>query len=132
MYPKPKMARILLIDDEEMVRLTVGAALRFSGHEVAVAQDGEEGINLFQSEPFDLVVTDMRLPGLNGPEVIKALRALRPEIGVIGIGGGGSVPAFGPEVFAKKIGADRVLAKPFAVQELNTAVAEVLKIAKAG
>ena len=126
------MARILVIDDEAMVRLAVGAALRFAGHEVVDASDGETGIDLIQQQRFDLIVTDIRLPGLGGQEVIKALRRVRPECRVIAVGGGGTVTAFGPEAYARQIGADRVLYKPFAVHELNAAVAELLNTTKGG
>ena len=126
------MARILVIDDEAMVRLAVGAALRFAGHEVVDASDGETGIALIQQQAFDLIVTDIRLPRLDGQEVIKASRRIQPGCRVIAVGGGGTVAVFGPEAYARQLGADRVLHKPFAVHELNAAVAELLNIAQGG
>ena len=126
------MARILVIDDEEMVRQTTCAALQLAGHDVSSAPDGEEGVNLFRQQPFDLVITDIRMPRLSGTEVIKVLRSLRPEIRVIISGGGGSVPAIEPAAFARYVGADCVLQKPFTVQELNIAVAGLVNVAKGG
>jgi DNA-binding NtrC family response regulator len=120
------MAKILMIDDEAIVRLVVSAMLRRFGHEVSTASDGEEGIKLFRQQHFDMVVTDVRMPGLNGPEVIKILRRLRPGIRVILIGGGGSIPPDATEAFAQEVGADRALQKPFGVQELNGVVSELL------
>ncbi len=79
-----------------------------------------------------MVITDIRMPRLSGPEVIKMLRSLRPEIRVIIAGGGGSVPAIEPAAFARHVGADCVLQKPFTVQELNIAVAGLLNVAKGG
>jgi CheY-like chemotaxis protein len=126
------MARILVIDDEEVVRLTVSASLRHFRHSVSTAADGEEGINLFRKQRFDLVITDVRMPGLSGPEVIKVLRSLRPEVPVIIIGGGGSIPPVGTDAFARQVGADRVLQKPCGVLGLNAAVSELLDNAKVG
>ena len=124
------MAQILVIDDEEIVRLTVSATLRHFCHDVSIAADGEEGIKLFRQQRFDLVITDVRMPGLGGPEVIKMLRSIRPGIPIIIIGGGGSVPPVGSEAFATQVGADRVLQKPFTVQELTAAMSELLDHAK--
>jgi CheY-like chemotaxis protein len=126
------MARILVIDDEEVIRLAVGAALRRYGHDVSAAVDGEEGVNLFQRQTFDLVITDVNMPRLNGPEVIKAVRSLRPAIPIIIIGGGGSIPPVGSEQFAQQVGADRVLLKPFAMQQLIAVVSELLNLGKGG
>ena len=120
------MARILVIDDEEIVRRAVVAVLRMAGHDVVEASDGETGIRLIQQHPFDLIITDIRLPGLDGAEVIKALRRVRPESRVIAIGGGDAGTASGLEAFARQLGADRVLHKPFAGQDLKDAVSGLL------
>jgi len=126
------MARILVIDDEELIRQTVTATLQRFGHTVSAAADGEAGVDLFQREAFELVITDVRMPGMSGPDVIRVLRPLRPGIPIIIIGGGGSIPPVGSESFAREVGADRVLQKPFAMRQLNAAVSELLKTAKAG
>lgn len=126
------MALILVIDDEDLICQVVAGALRLHGHHVVTACAGEEGLDLFQKQPFDLVITDVRMPGLNGPAVIHEVHALRPETRVIIMGGDGSVPAFGVEAFAQKVGADRVLHKPFGAQELNAMVSQLLATASAG
>ncbi len=124
------MALILVIDDEELIRKLAERALRLSGHEVLTACDGREGVDLFQRQHFDLVVTDVRMPGMGGPDVIKAIRALRPDVSVIIMGGDGSIPAFGVQAFAQFVGADRVLQKPFGARELNAAVSDLLAVVK--
>ena len=126
------MALILVIDDQELIGQVIARALRLHGHQVVTACDGQEGLNLFQKQHFDLVITDVRMPGLSGPAVIHEVHALRPETRVILMGGDGSVPAFGIEAFAQTVGADRVLHKPFGVQELNAMVSQLLATSTAG
>jgi len=120
------MTRILLIDDEEQIRATVGALLQASGFEVVAAADGEAGVGLFQQQPFDLVLTDVLMPRMGGAEVIAALRRLRPEIKIIATYGGGRVAGSNPVATAQSLAADRMLAKPFTLAELRAAVAAVM------
>lgn len=120
------MTRILLIDDEEQIRLTIGALLRIAGYDVVAAADGREGLDLFQREPFDLVITDVVMPRMDGAETIAALRRLRPGLKVIATYGGGRISGTNPVATAQRLGADRLLAKPFTAQEINAAIAEVL------
>jgi DNA-binding response OmpR family regulator len=126
------MALILVIDDQELICQVIARSLRLHGHQVVTAGDGQEGLDCFQKQHFDLVITDVRMPGLNGPAVIHEVRALRPETRVIIMGGDGTVAAFGIEAFAQKVGADRVLHKPFGVQELNAVVSQLLAAPSAG
>ena len=126
------MARILAIDDEEVVRLAVATTLRRFQHDVSVAPDGESGVGLFREQIFDLVITDVNMPGLSGPQVIREIRILRPGIPVIIMGGGGSIPPLGPELFAEHVGANRALVKPFAMSQLVAAVAELVDEARVG
>ncbi|HUJ44858.1 MAG TPA: response regulator [Opitutaceae bacterium] len=126
------MALILVIDDEELICQVIARSLRLHGHQVVTACGGEEGLDHFQKQHFDLVITDVRMPGLNGPAVIHEVRALRPETRVIIMGGDGSVAAFGIDAFAQRVGADRVLHKPFGTQELNAMVTQLLATPGAG
>ncbi len=120
------MAQILVIDDEDLICRVADRALRLFGHEVVTASDGKKGIDLLQRHPFDLLITDVRMPGISGLDVIKALHALRLKTRVIVMGGDGSVPAFGVDAFARQVGADKVLHKPFGAHELNAAVSALL------
>ena len=124
------MTRILLIDDEEQIRLTIGALLRIAGYDVIAAADGREGLDLFQREPFDLVITDVVMPRMDGAETIAALRRLRPGLKVIATYGGGRISGTNPVATAQRLGADRLLAKPFTAQEINAAIADVLNTEK--
>ena len=120
------MTRILLIDDEEQIRLTIGALLRIAGYDVVVAVDGREGLDLFQRQPFDLVITDVLMPRMDGAETIAALRRLKPGLKVIATYGGGRIAGTTPVATAQRLEADRLLPKPFTVEEIYAAIADVL------
>jgi DNA-binding response OmpR family regulator len=120
------MSRILLVDDEEPVRVTIGALLKTHGHEVVTAVDGKEGVELFGQQTFDLVITDVLMPRMGGAATIAALRRLRPGLKVIAISGARCVSALDSVTTALRLGADRMLFKPFAQDELLAAVSEAL------
>ena len=120
------MARILVIDDDELVRSTIKAALEHAKHEVEVAGDGHQGIARYQGGTFDLVVTDIIMPEKEGIETIIELRQHNPAIKIIAISGGGRTSN---EIFldvAKKFGAVAVLAKPFSPKQLIATVDKAL------
>lgn len=112
--------------------MTVSSALRASGYDAVAARDGAEGIALFRQCAIDLVITDVRMPGMNGPEVIKALHAIRPEVPAIVIGGSGSIPSNGAQAFARQAGANWALHKPFSVHELIAVTSELLGASRVG
>jgi len=124
--PKFTMTRILLIDDEEQIRSTIGALLRASGYEVSTASDGKAGVSLFEREPFDLVITDVLMPVMGGAGVIAALRRLRPGQKIIASYGGGQVSGADSVATAQSLGADQLLVKPFTLAELQAAIAAAL------
>ena len=86
-----KKTKILVIDDEEGIRSLIDAILSKEGFEVHLAEDGYKGINLFKQEPFDLVITDIRMPGIDGIEVLKRMKAIDPETEVIILTGHGNL-----------------------------------------
>ncbi|MCK4729579.1 MAG: response regulator, partial [Desulfobacterales bacterium] len=73
------MSKLLLIDDEESVRKVLGLYLRSKGYEVITAADGKEGIELFQQESPPIVLTDVKMPGMDGIEVLKKIKQISPE-----------------------------------------------------
>jgi DNA-binding NtrC family response regulator len=83
--------RALIIDDEEYVRLVLGQTLREEGCDVVVATHGEAGIQLLQSQPFDCVITDLRMPGVDGLAVLKWVADRQPGIDVVLLTGHGDV-----------------------------------------
>lgn len=85
---KPK---ILLIDDEEGIRKLLGISLRDAGYPLVIAIDGEHGLELFQQEHPDIVLTDIKMPGVDGMEVLKRVKYLSPDTEVIVITGHGEI-----------------------------------------
>jgi CheY-like chemotaxis protein len=120
------MAKILIIDDEEQVRLYLRRILEPEGHEVVEAPDGKVGLQLYREEPFDLIITDVFMPEKEGLETIRELRSEYPEVKIIAISGGGRNIDLDFLPLAKQFGALRTLTKPFDRQEMLNAVQEVL------
>ena len=106
---------ILVIDDESIIRETMASILDLEGHRVTLAADGERGIELFTSGRYDLVLTDLGMPGLSGWEVVEALKQHRMDVPVIVVTGWGVV-IDQQEIDSHRI--DGVLAKPFDMKTL--------------
>ena len=122
MRPVP---RVLIIDDEPLMRMSISDALKDDGYEVQEAGLGKEGITLFRDNSFDVVITDLRLPDLNGLEVLKACKRYSPETMVILITAHGSVDT---AVEAMKFGAYDYVTKPFSMDELLLMVKRLMKM----
>jgi len=112
------MARILVIDDEELARFTLREILQAAGHEVTEATNGNEGITLHKVQPFDLIITDIIMPEKEGVETIIELKRDYPDLMIIGISGGGRTRNLDFLKLAEQFGAEKVLAKPFTEDEL--------------
>lgn len=106
---------ILLVDDEPLMRLSMVDALEAIGYDVHAAASGTEGIDAIWHKRFDLVITDLRLPGADGLTVLKAAKDKAPETEVVVITAHGSVDT---AVGAMKLGAIDYLTKPFQMDEL--------------
>ena len=118
------MARILVIDDENNIRMMVRLALQHVGHSVETAADGMEGIRVFgEGEKWDLVLLDQRMPGMEGLEVLRQIRRVDPNSRVIMITAFGTIDL---AVDAMKAGAHDFLRKPFTADTLRGAVAATL------
>ena len=107
---------LLVVDDEEPIRTLLREALTRDGHEVALAGSGEEALNKIRRGKFDIVLTDLRMPGMSGLKLCSMTRSLRPHIGLILMTGFGSTET---AVEAMRAGADDYLAKPFALDRLR-------------
>ena len=120
------MARVLVIDDDEQIRTLVKHMLVEAGHQVEEAVDGAEGLRLFGKRPPDLVLTDINMPGLDGHEVITAIRVLHPEVPIIAVSGGGAIEQDELLLKAFALGAVEVIMKPFEFRQLVGAVERAL------
>jgi DNA-binding response OmpR family regulator len=121
-----KPATILLIDDEVEVRATVSRLLQRAGYEVVTAANGADALETARFVRANLIITDILMPTKEGLETIIELRHEFPELPVIAVSGGGIVDPGSYLALAQKLGADRVLAKPFGITELLSAVRELL------
>ena len=116
------MARILVVDDEELVRFTLRAMLEDAGHDVEEAVDGGAGLTQQKEAPFDMIIIDIFMPNKEGTETIMELRRNYPELKLIAISGGGGMGNLSYLEVAKKFGADLALSKPLTEGELLSAV----------
>jgi CheY-like chemotaxis protein len=115
------MCSILVIDDEKGILSVIREILTRSGHRVEIAGDGHEGIQKFDGGSFDIVITDMRMPGIDGHGVVNHIRqSQNKSIPVIGISGT-------PWLFQNN-GFDLILPKPFRLQELIESVTRLIQI----
>jgi DNA-binding NtrC family response regulator len=116
------MAKILIIDDDAIVRRTLATILEDDGHEVAVAEDGRQGMALFRSGKPDLVITDIVMPEQEGIQTITEMRQERPDAKIIAISGGGRIGDTDFLKIALVLGAADAIRKPFDSEELLTIV----------
>lgn len=118
--------RVLIIDDDEQIRVLLEQMMHWAGFEVMVAENGKVAMQLQRLKPADLVITDLIMPEQEGLETISRLKKEYEGIKIIAISGGGRI---GPEAYlpaALELGADRVFSKPFDVQEIVDTVREML------
>lgn len=131
------MARILIVDDEEDVRIALKQVLERAGYEVSVAASGKEGLELMKEEGADLVITDVIMPGIDGIATAKEIREKYRDTRIVVISGGGRTAPepYEPDAIstrsylasASSAGADQTLTKPFDRQELLRVVQDLLE-----
>lgn len=124
------MARILVADDEELVRASIAAVLRRAGHVVTLAEDGEDALAKFGPDRYDLVITDIVMPRMEGIETVRALRRLEPGVRIVAMSGSGGTDQGFYLKAATALGADATLQKPFRAGELRQMVEDVLATPK--
>ena len=81
------MAKVLVVDDEEVTRFVTGRVLQDSGHDVTYAGDGESALERIRTGNFDVVVSDLAMPKMNGLQLVRAVHELHPGLPVIAISG---------------------------------------------
>jgi CheY-like chemotaxis protein len=120
------MAEILLIDDMAGVRRAVVSMLKQAGHNVVAAENGNEGLERLKAGRFDLVITDMLMPELDGTEVLRHLSSMPNRPKVIAISGGGAGLSADTALRTARISADAYLEKPFDKSDLLAALDRLL------
>lgn len=119
------MKRILIVDDDALVRDMLDRLLRRAGYDTETAENGARALSLHRKQPADLVITDILMPEKEGIETLMELHRLTPDVPVIAISGGGRI---GPESYlsmATLLGAERAFAKPVDTAQLLRAVGEL-------
>jgi DNA-binding NtrC family response regulator len=117
--------RILIIDDEPLMRISIGDALKAEGYQVKVAATGPEGADFIKKDQFDIIISDLRLPGMDGLQVLQTCKEVSPRSGVIVITAHGSVET---AIEAMKTGAYDYVTKPFSMDELLLIVKRLVKM----
>jgi len=129
------MTRVIIIDDEEDIRIVLKEIFVRAGFDVGVASDGSEGLNLVRETGADLVITDIIMPGIDGVQTAYDIRMEFPNTKIIVMSGGGNTGPLEYEpaaiattsylASAEAVGADLTITKPFDREELINAVREL-------
>ena len=119
-----KTQRILVVDDEPFIAELCQRFLVAEGYEVQTALDGQEALRLFKPQPADLILTDIRMQGMNGLELIHAIKQIQLDIAIVVITGHGTLST---AIESMKLGVLGFLIKPFTQEELVTAVRQALE-----
>jgi len=116
----PDGRRILYIDDDERVRRLVKSMLQAMGHEVDTAEDGPSGLSKFRDGDYDLVITDLGMPGMDGSEVVRTIKEIDPAFPMALISGWSASEV--AERFSGKVRPDWVIGKPVTLESLQPAL----------
>ncbi|MBM3420678.1 MAG: sigma-54-dependent Fis family transcriptional regulator, partial [Bacteroidetes bacterium] len=118
------MSRVLVIDDERAIRNTLKEVLEYENHEVQIAENGPAGIEMFESGNFDIVLCDIKMPGMDGTEVLQKITEIRSDIPVVMISGHGNIDT---AVDAIKKGAFDFLEKPLDLNRVLITIKNALE-----
>ena len=112
--------RILVVDDEDAILYVFERYLSVAGYRVSVANNGRDAVRVGEAGPIDLLITDFRMPGMNGVEVIHALRGLQPELPALVISGN-------PIEAGAMLPGVRFLSKPVSMSDLLDIIPSLIR-----
>ncbi len=118
-----KMRNILIVDDQQGIRLLLNEVFKKEGYRTYLASNGIEALNIFKNEEIDCILLDMKIPGMNGMEILRELRLYSDKINVV------MMTAYGEQKLideAFQLGATKYFTKPFNIFEVRDAVNEIL------
>lgn len=121
-----KQSRILIIDDDVVTREILNELLETEGYLPANAGNGKIGLKLHKKKPFDLIITDIIMPEMEGLETIREIRDISPRVKIIAISGGGRIDPSDYLSMAKKLGAHLTFHKPLEPEKIVKGVRELL------
>ncbi len=113
------MSNLLIVDDEQSYRQLLTLVFEGDGHQIRTAMNGRDALEQLQIEPADVIITDVRMPDMDGIELLRAAREFLPDVGVVLMTAFATVDT-AREAF--KLGADDFIQKPFDVEELKIIV----------
>ncbi len=116
--------RLLVVEDERKIARVIATALRGDGHAVDVVHDGDEGLAMAQTEPYDLLILDRMLPGMSGTDIVRQLRTEGHTMPILLLTALGTTE---DKTFGLDSGADDYLVKPFAIDELTARARALLR-----
>jgi CheY-like chemotaxis protein len=119
------MISILLVDDDDVIRSSLEEILSRFGCRVVAARSGKEAIAAVSGRSFDAIITDVLMPDMDGIEVLWKLRQLGPLPRVVAMSGGGRISSHDCLAMAQRLGAFRILQKPFSTNQLLSVVGEI-------
>jgi DNA-binding response OmpR family regulator len=119
-----KARPVLIVDDEKNIRLTLSQSLESMGLGTDTAMDGEEALAKVEATAYSLILLDLKMPGMDGMQVLRQIREIRPDVRVIVITAYGTVES---AVEAMKLGTVDFIQKPFAAEEIRGLVSQVLQ-----
>jgi len=119
-------ARILVIEDDELIRDLLKQLLERDGYTVTTAHNGKVGLKLFRDNPADLVITDLIMPEKEGIETIRELIRDYPDVKIIAISGGGTIAPFEYLSIAERLGVKKTIPKPFKTEEILAAIRQLI------
>ena len=120
------MANVLIVDDDPSVRTLIRKLVEREGHRGVVAETGRAALDVLPTGSFNLIVTDINMPDMDGIELILAVREMGLTVPVIAVSGGGLISAESLLEDAKALGAVEVLAKPFHLADAREIIARCL------
>src|SRR5258706_12309252 len=127
MTPEPESAHILVVDDEGAIRYSISKTLQRVGYQVSAAASGEEALDMLGEQIFDVVLTDIRMPGLTGVELLSKIKERAPDAIVLLMTGYASL---GTAVESLRLGAHDYLIKPSSSQDIRQSVTRGLERAQ--
>ena len=123
------MHNILIVDDEESIRKILREFLELAGFNVVCAENGLDAIAKASEDNYDLVITDLVMPDRNGLELILDIKKLEPRPKIIAMSGGGGIRGrYDYLEISEIVGAEKVLRKPFSMEQVQGMVKEMLPI----